>query len=129
MSAYKNYLKGAHWQTTRQEFFRARRHKCRICKSSENISLHHRTYKRMGIESAINLVPLCQPCHDVLHHDPALRIFTYPEREMIMKTSFKYRKMRKKHRLLGRRIHFAFQRFQLEAEPQNAHIAALWDGL
>ena len=29
--------------------------------------LHHRTYDRLGAEHVADLVPLCRPCHTVLH--------------------------------------------------------------
>lgn len=29
--------------------------------------LHHRTYKNLGNERLMDLVPMCQECHDIIH--------------------------------------------------------------
>lgn len=43
---------------------------CAICGERWTLrcgDLHHRTYDRLGHEHFADLVPLCRPCHTVLH--------------------------------------------------------------
>ena len=65
---------------------------CEICKNnfkSENLDLHHRTYKRWGFERQADLSFLCKNCHMKLHEN-----FTIGELEEDYKTTKAYRKNR-----------------------------------
>ena len=44
---------------------------CHSCEEAKPLSLHHKTYKRMGKEKLNDLVLLCQNCHSLAHkiHD------------------------------------------------------------
>lgn|SRR3990167_3723955 len=64
---YKGYLKSPHWQKTKKQFYLFNEKKCVVCKSKENINLHHTDYRKMGIEEFGDLITLCQNCHTELH--------------------------------------------------------------
>jgi 5-methylcytosine-specific restriction endonuclease McrA len=56
---------------------------CRLCNAGgpdTTLSLHHRTYKRLGHERPGDLTALCVPCHDVV--TDMLRARAYGEREL-----------------------------------------------
>jgi 5-methylcytosine-specific restriction endonuclease McrA len=41
--------------------------KCAVDFVTENVDLHHMTYKRLGNEWDEDLVPLCRDCHKSIH--------------------------------------------------------------
>lgn len=77
-SNYKSYLESKHWQDLRKRFYKSKLVKkidnkivCYSCEEIKPLSLHHKTYKRMGKEKLNDLVLLCQNCHYLAHkiHD------------------------------------------------------------
>lgn len=65
---YEEYLASQAWREKRRRYFAAKRlpKTCLAC-GSEQVQLHHRTYRRLGREHLQDLVPLCQPCHSAGH--------------------------------------------------------------
>lgn len=89
---HKKYLKSPQWKRKRNYLLLKRGTKCEICKNnfkSENLDLHHRTYKRWGFERQADLSFLCKNCHMKLHEN-----FTIGELEEDYKTTKAYRKNR-----------------------------------
>lgn len=42
--------------------------KCYVCgKKSGSLELHHRTYKNLGNERLMDLVPVHRECHELIH--------------------------------------------------------------
>lgn len=66
--SYNDYLKSEHWQNKRKETFRYGGKECYVCKSKENLQVHHKTYKRKGFENvATDLFALCGKHHLDVH--------------------------------------------------------------
>jgi hypothetical protein len=65
---YDEYLRSPHWISLRYRYrgHPELRQSC-ICGASEGLLLHHRTYERLGEEELTYLLPLCPPCHAMLH--------------------------------------------------------------
>lgn len=66
---YSEYLKSNHWFLKKQEVALAfaNEPRCKLCKKEGRLSVHHKTYKRIGRECVGDLIYLCQPCHTALH--------------------------------------------------------------
>lgn len=63
---YADYLASAHWTATKARY-RASEHP-QACKcGSARVSLHHKTYVRLGAERLTDLEPVCTSCHEALH--------------------------------------------------------------
>jgi uncharacterized protein YjaZ len=66
-SEYKNYINSPKWRAVRQRYFKSKLPQdCLIC-NSPKVDLHHRTYKRLGFEYLVDLMPLCREHHDDCH--------------------------------------------------------------
>lgn len=69
-SGYQTYIRSPAWRRVRQRFIASKLPKvCHGCGEDWGTGdhLHHRTYKNLGNERLIDLVPLCAPCHDAVH--------------------------------------------------------------
>lgn len=69
-SGYRAYIQSAQWRTTRQRYWKSKLPKeCYVCDAprSPGMHLHHRTYKNLGNERLMDLVPVCPKCHEVVH--------------------------------------------------------------
>lgn len=69
---YVDYLASPHWLDVRQRWKAANLFKgwvchCYGCDSREGLSLHHRTYERVGREELSDLVLVCVDCHKRIH--------------------------------------------------------------
>ena len=62
---YDNYINSKAWQNKRLEVL-SRTPFCFCCTVKAN-HIHHRTYKRLGIEKLNDLVALCSSCHMGVH--------------------------------------------------------------
>lgn len=68
MKTYRDYLNSAHWKQKRKEALRYGGRECWICKSTKDIQIHHRTYKRKGRERIeTDLFALCAKHHKEVH--------------------------------------------------------------
>lgn len=65
---YGEYLKTPHWRVFRQKVLSHWDHRCCICYGSEELHVHHRTYRRRGKEELTDCVVLCESCHSLHHH-------------------------------------------------------------
>ena len=71
---YQEYLNGNHWQSVRARYYESKQVTkvkdkvvCVRCLQSRPLSLHHRTYERLGNERLRDLILLCQECHTLTH--------------------------------------------------------------
>lgn len=64
---YDWYINSSRWERRKGQYYARYPKVCRACGSKENIHLHHHTYVRLGQEHDDDLVPLCEPCHVVVH--------------------------------------------------------------
>lgn len=63
---YDEYLKSDRWQVFRQAVIKNQHGHCALC-MDDATHVHHRTYRRCGIERNEDCVALCRRCHDALH--------------------------------------------------------------
>jgi hypothetical protein len=80
------------WRRRREQYFALHDKICAACKSEENIHLHHLNYDNFGAEEDIDLLPLCQKCHNGVHRLQAR------ERISIASATKVYIQMRKRPR-------------------------------
>src|SRR5690606_19121762 len=67
---YERYIQSAAWRRKREAYWRSGLPKnCYVCDAERRpgMHLHHRTYKNLGSERLMDLVPLCPGCHDLVH--------------------------------------------------------------
>ncbi|NEZ63013.1 HNH endonuclease [Leptolyngbyaceae cyanobacterium CCMR0082] len=67
---YTTYLKTFHWQMKRREAFKSAGRSCQICNCRHHpggLTVHHRTYERVGEELPEDLIVMCRDCHDLFH--------------------------------------------------------------
>ena len=74
--SYSEYLTSLHWQELKRRFFNSRyatrtpdgKLCCETCRKTDlKLSVHHRTYKRLGCEWTMDLCAVCDPCHKAIH--------------------------------------------------------------
>lgn len=74
-SSYAEYLSSPHWLDVRCRFYESI-HASRNCgmfccgaclRTDVSLSLHHRTYKRLGKERLGDLIAVCAECHRLMH--------------------------------------------------------------
>nr|WP_313519507.1 HNH endonuclease [Brevundimonas diminuta] len=69
-ASYRDYLSSPHWQNVRRRYWASKLAKnkcCAGCGAGGALSLHHRTYKRIGEERLMDLVLVCRDCHSDIH--------------------------------------------------------------
>lgn len=71
-STYQEYLNSPHWLDIKKRYMaylntQKQIPACACCKSKFRLSLHHKTYKRLGHENFGDLIMLCSECHEKLH--------------------------------------------------------------
>lgn len=66
--SYREYLASPHWAEKRQRFSDRTPKHCKACGATGcRLSVHHRTYKRLGREKLADLAFLCDDCHGKVH--------------------------------------------------------------
>lgn len=65
---YLDYLKSKEWREFRIKALDHFGNQCGLCTSTQNLQLHHRTYKNLFNETFDDVIPLCRKCHK-RHHD------------------------------------------------------------
>lgn len=64
---YDEYLKTPEWAAKREQALERDGRHCRLCNTSDNLQVHHRTYLRRGNEDLNDLTTLCKSCHEHFH--------------------------------------------------------------
>lgn len=67
---HEHYLKSDYWKNKREEIKEKYGYKCALCKSEENLNVHHLSYvnvDNLTEEWDHNLVCLCKSCHENIH--------------------------------------------------------------
>lgn len=66
---YQKYINSARWKTKRKKAIAHYGGKCAVCGSTQNLTVHHKTYKRFGREKLKDLEVLCRDCHCIEHEN------------------------------------------------------------
>lgn len=69
MSIHRIYIQGDRWKERKAAYYKKHGKKCAACLETNNVDLHHMTYKRLGNEWDEDLVPLCRNCHNAFHRE------------------------------------------------------------
>lgn len=64
---YNEYLETDHWKILRIKKLKESGFQCQLCKSKENLNVHHITYENRGCEKDEDLMVLCNECHMEIH--------------------------------------------------------------
>lgn len=66
---YPQFLRSDYWQKVRKLVLERDGYKCKRCGSTENLRVHHKTYKHHNSElkHLEDLVTVCDFCHNVIH--------------------------------------------------------------
>lgn len=65
---YLDYLNSKEWREFRIKALVHFGNQCGLCTSTQNLQLHHKTYKNLFNETFEDVIPLCKKCHK-RHHD------------------------------------------------------------
>lgn len=66
--SYSEYLQSSHWRKVREQRKAYDEYKCYLCGSTDELNVHHISYKNLGRENINNdLVTLCRDCHQLVH--------------------------------------------------------------
>ena len=68
---YKKYIRSPEWRAKKAKYWASNAPKeCYICgRTNRPMDLHHRTYKNLGNERLMDLVPVHRSCHDKIHEE------------------------------------------------------------
>jgi len=64
---YHKYLASEEWQQIRTKVLLRSSGACEACGVKPAKEVHHRTYERVGCESLLDLVAVCEDCHHKIH--------------------------------------------------------------
>lgn len=68
---YYRYIVSAEWSLVKQRYLASKLPKdCYCCgklHGTYRVEFHHRTYKRLGCERLLDIVPVCRDCHQGVH--------------------------------------------------------------
>lgn len=70
MVNYYEYLRSAEWKATKIRYLKSKMPKdYGVCGApwSNAMQFHHKTYKNLGRERLMDIVPVCDPCHKSIH--------------------------------------------------------------
>lgn len=70
-AGYRAYIQSKEWRAVRERYWASKMPKeCYCCGRPRHsgMHLHHRTYKNLGNERLMDLVPVCKGCHADIHY-------------------------------------------------------------
>jgi hypothetical protein len=72
---YFEYIHSNLWKARASAYKRARGYRCETvgCNCFNNVSVHHRNYKRLGRELDSDLICLCRNCHETIHNKKVVK--------------------------------------------------------
>jgi hypothetical protein len=65
--SYEDYIRSEHWTAVIDHYQASRLPQTCLACGCVEVDLHHRTYKRLGHEWLMDLVPLCRAHHQAVH--------------------------------------------------------------
>lgn len=73
---YHSYLQSDDWRELKKRYLSSKLPKsCYGCfkpYGTYRVEFHHRTYKRLGCERLLDIVPVCRSCHEKMHNEHSL---------------------------------------------------------
>jgi 5-methylcytosine-specific restriction endonuclease McrA len=68
-SAHQAHLASPYWKSVRKLVKERDGHRCVLCNTPEDLTVHHRTYKHVGqeMDNLGDLTTLCRSCHEAYH--------------------------------------------------------------
>ena len=63
---YQAYLAGREWGLLREAVRERSKDRCEHCFAGPQQAVHHLTYERIGHEELVDLMAVCNPCHEFL---------------------------------------------------------------
>lgn len=66
-SKYQDYLLSDEWSCKKEKAYKLHGNKCMKCWEEHSLQIHHATYEHIYDESALELVVLCNTCHELFH--------------------------------------------------------------
>ena len=70
---YRAYLLSPKWYKLREQVKKRDKNRCRVCKTTKNLHVHHLTYKRIYNEELKDLITLCSYHHRLIHERYTLK--------------------------------------------------------
>lgn len=67
-SKFGNYYESDQWRSTRQRILQRDDNLCQCCGAGADC-VHHIVYDRLGAENDLDLISLCNRCHDAIHRE------------------------------------------------------------
>lgn len=66
---YRAFIATEFWRLVRLKVLNRDRERCVVCRSTEELQVHHKTYKNHGYEDSNldDLITLCLDCHSLFH--------------------------------------------------------------
>lgn len=65
---YENYIsKSEVWKTIRRLRIEVDEYRCKSCRGTNNLQVHHKTYENLYNENLRDLITLCEKCHKNVH--------------------------------------------------------------
>lgn len=64
---YLRYLRSPLWRLRRRIWILRAGGRCERCGSRRRLTIHHRSYRRLGRERRSDIAVLCSPCHRAAH--------------------------------------------------------------
>lgn len=61
---YSAYLRSDAWQERRKAALKRAGNRCTLCAATDNLQVHHNSYKNLGNELPEDLTVLCDSCHE-----------------------------------------------------------------
>lgn len=65
-SKFGTYYESEEWSNTRLRILKRDDHECQSCGATAEC-VHHITYERLGQENDLDLISLCNECHEIIH--------------------------------------------------------------
>lgn len=67
-SRFGTYYKSPEWERTRARILHRDDYECQACKRPAEC-VHHIVYDRLGAENDLDLISLCNSCHNLIHQE------------------------------------------------------------
>ncbi|MDW3711707.1 MULTISPECIES: HNH endonuclease [Pseudomonas] len=82
-SRFGTYYDSPEWERTRTRILQRDDHQCQACKLAAEC-VHHIVYDRLGAENDIDLISLCNTCHNLIHQEQRKfrNIYRMPPRDI-----------------------------------------------